>query len=398
MNTVKIGVVGTGEISYSYLNNMTKTFGITEVVGCSDARDDFSKRRAEQFNIRKMSNEEIYSDPDIEIVVNLTPPLAHYEVQKDAIAAGKNVYSEKMMAKNFPLAKELYDLAAAKGVRLGFAPDTFLGAGLQTARKLIDSGLIGVPFGAQAMVIRGYHMTGEGTTDALSFIFKEGGNISYDMGGYYIHALVSLLGPVNRVTGFTRQFRPYTQRNPRHPDYKKDQNINLDNLFTGALEFENGVLANLTCMSESHMMEVPRLEIYGDEGTLILPDPNTSLGPLYLVRGAGNFGDKVAVPLTHGYGSVLVPDPGESATPEERNWRNSYRGIGVCDMAWAIRNGRAHRCSAELGLHTIEVVHGVHESSKSGTVYKMTTTVKQPDALPTGFISGTASEAVFDTK
>jgi len=302
------------------------------------------------------------------------------------------------MAGNFAQAKELVGFAAKKGVRLGVAPDTFLGAGLQTARKIMDSGLIGTPFGAQAMVARGYRLDGEEKTDDLPFVFKEGGNIPFDMGGYYIHALVSLLGPVARVAGFGKPFKPAMQRNPRHPDYQKDLGIRLSSLFTGALEFQNGVLGNLTIMSESHLGEMPRLEIYGDEGTLILPDPNTFSGPVYLIRGADYVNDRVAMPLTHAYGDTLPPVPAEGDVGQEMPWRSCFRGIGVCDMAWAIRNGRAHRNSAELGLHAVEIVHGIQLSGETGAVYQMTTTLDRPEALPSGFVYGTAAEAVFDTK
>ena len=398
MKSVKIGVIGSGTISFNYLKNMTQLFGILDVVGCSDVNEKASKKRSEYFNIRQMTNDQIFSDPEIEIVVNTTAPLSHYEIQRKAIESGKHVFSEKTMAENFPKAKELYDFAAQKGTRLGVAPDTFLGAGIQTARKLIDVGLIGKPFGAQAMVIRGNRLTDEQKTDTLPFVFSEGGNIPYDVGVYYINALVNLLGPISRVTGMTSSFKPITQLNPRHPDYKKDLNIKLNSLFTGALEFENGVLGNLTAMSESHLREVSRLEIYGDEGTLIVPDPNTFQGPVYLARGNGSLSDCMAMPLTHAYGNIDVSDLKKDASSEEMNWIDSYRGIGVCDMAWAIRNNRAHRCSAELGLHAMEVLYGVQKSSESGIVYKMTTTVEQPEALPAGFIYGSAIEAVFDTK
>ena len=397
MKKVKIGLIGSGAISYTYLKNLRDTFSITEVVGCSDIVEERSKSRAKQFGIRQMTNEEILADPEIEIIVNTTYPLSHFEIQEKAVKAGKHVYSEKMMAENFANAKKLHELAAEKGVRLGMAPDTFLGAGHQTARKLIDSGLIGTPFGAQALVVRGYRLQGESDSDGHPFVFKEGGNIPHDMGGYYINALINLLGPVSRVSGFGRPFKPLRQLNPRHPDYGKELGIKLSSLMTGSLEFENGVLANLTTMSESHLREVPRVEIYGDEGTLIVPDPNTFLGPLYLARGNVSLADSKEIPLTHGYGNVEVPDPGDGFTGEERQWRNSYRGLGVCDMAWAIRNNRAHRCSGDLGLHAMEIIYGIQTSGDSGTVYKMTTKPDRPEALKSGFIYGTASEAVFDT-
>ena len=400
---VKVAVIGSGSISYTYLRNMTQTFHITEVVGCSDLIEERSRRRAEQFGVRMMTNEEILSDPEIEIVVNLTYPISHYEVTKAALEAGKHVHTEKMLATNYKDAKELFDLAEKSNLRISAAPDTFLGAGLQTARKLIDSGFIGTPFGAQAMVLRGYHLTGEVKSDRLPFVCYEGGNIPYDMGGYYMHALVALLGPAKRVAGFSRSFLPeITQRNPRHPDYHVPIPFNSDSIMSGNIEFHNGVFAGLTIVSESHLMEMPRFEIYGTEGTLILPDPNTFAGPVYLIRGKEVFRNyrslaENAIPLTHGYGNEETPDPGVG-TWEERMWRDCHRGIGVADLAWAIRNGRPHRCSAELGLHAIEVIYGIENSHKEDKFYTLLSKPAQPEPIPSGFIYGTAAEECLDTK
>ena len=404
LKRVKVAVIGSGAISFTFLRNMTTKFAILDVVGCSDLIEERSRRRAEQFGVRMMTNEEILNDPEIEIIVNLTYPISHYGVTKSALEAGKHVFSEKMMATNYQEAKELYDLAESKNLRMAFAPDTFLGAGLQTARKLIDSGFIGTPFGAQAMVIRGYHMRGEVKGETLPFVFCPGGSIPYDMGGYYIHALVHLLGPINRVTGLIRPFKDELMpRNPRHPDYHVPMQFNADTMMSSALEFHNGVFGNLTIMSESHLMELPRLEIYGTEGTLICPDPNAYSGPVFLIRGNYYLAqpltlDDASVPLTHGYGHENIPDPGEGTDWDERIWRNCQRGLGVADLAWAIRNGRAHRCSAELGLHAIETIYGIEQSYKNENFYKLISKPAQPEALPSGFISGTSAEECLDTK
>lgn len=392
---VKVGLIGSGCISYTYLHNMTRLFSILDVKGCSDLIEDRSRSRAEQFGIHQMTNEEIWNDPEIELVINTTYPISHYEVTKASLEAGKHVFCEKMMATNFKEARELYDLSIEKGLRLGQAPDTFLGGGLQTARKLLDAGMIGEPFGAQAMVIRSNRLLGETKEERLPFTFMEGGSIPFDMGGYYIHALVNMLGPVHRVTGFSKAFSPIVmQRNPKHPDYQKPISMTAPTLMTAALEFCNGCYGNLTTMAESHVGEIPRLEIYGTEGTLILPDPNTFYGPVYLMR--GQKGEPMEMPVTHGYGENL-PDPGVG-TQEERAWRNSYRGIGAADLAWGLRNGRPHRCSAELGLHAMEIIHGVETSCCEEKIYTMATKPERPEALPAGFLFGTASEACLDTK
>jgi len=391
---VKVAIIGSGCISYTFLKNMTKKFGILEVVGCSDLIEERSSRRANQFGVRMMTNEEIWNDPEIEIVVNLTYPMSHYEVTKKSLEAGKHVFTEKMLATCYADAKELYDLAAKKNLRIGVAPDTFLGGGLQTARNLVDKGFIGKPINAQAMVVRGYHLMGEEKGDRLPFVFCDGGSIPYDLGGYYINALVCLLGPVKKVAGFGKPFNPeITHRNPRHPDYHKPIPLEANTNMTGALEFHSGVLGNFTVTSESHLGEIPRLEVYGTEGTLIVADPNIFAGPVKLIRGSRNA--PYEIPLTHGYGE-LKPDPGVG-TNEERMWLNCYRGVGVADMAWAIRNNRPHRCSAELGLHAIETIYGIEQSCKEEKFYTLLSKPAQPAALPSGYMHETAAEECFDT-
>ena len=274
-NRVKVGIVGAGGISYTYLKNLTETFHITEVVGIADIIEERSKRRAEQFHIRQMTVEEIMNDPEIEIVVNLTYPLSHYIISKQALESGKHVFAEKMMSTDFESALELYQLAQSKGLRIGQAPDTFLGGALQTARNLIDKGFIGEPVNAQAMVARCYNLTQDENHPDLPFVFTAGGSIPYDMGCYYLHALIHLLGPVKTVAGLSKTFHPKEmQRNPRNPGYNKPFDMKFPTSMTGALDFYNGCYGTFTAISDSHREETARLEIYGTEGTLILQDPN----------------------------------------------------------------------------------------------------------------------------
>ena len=172
---VKVGLVGSGAISKSYLSSMINNFSILDVVGCSDIIPERSKNRAEEFGIEQLTNEEIFNNPEIEIVVNTTYPLSHYEVSKAALLAGKHVHSEKMMAVTLDEGRELLSIAKEKGLRIGMAPDTFLGGGLQTARKLIDAGFIGEPLTARAKVIRGYHMRGKLKPTACPYYVPGGG-------------------------------------------------------------------------------------------------------------------------------------------------------------------------------------------------------------------------------
>jgi len=362
---IKVGLIGAGQISGTYLNNMINRFQILEVVGCSDIIPERSAARAAEFGIRQMTNEEILSDPEIQIVVNTTYPTSHYEVNKAALLAGKNVHCEKMIAVELAEGKELVSLAKEKNLRIGMAPDTFLGAGMQTARKLLDSGLIGEPFMAQAMVVRGYHQD-RWAGPMYEFTRQPGGGIPFDMGGYYMHALVNLLGPVSRVAGFAQcRNGERTVRNLNHTRYGEPCKIETINALTGALEFVGGQMGNLTLVSEG-FGETPRIEIYGTEGTLICPDPNTFGGPVRLKRnGESEF---VSMPLTHGYATGCC------------------RGLGVADMAWAITNNRPHRAHGDMGLHVFEIIHGIWECSKTNKAHIMECACDRPAPLASGYV------------
>ncbi len=370
---VKVALIGSGAISRTYLENMCDVFSILDVVGCSDIIAGRSAQRAEEFGIRQMTNEEIWNDPTIEIVVNTTYPLSHYEVTKKSLEAGKHVQCEKMMAVTLDEAKELMDLAKQKGLRFGVAPDTFLGGGLQTARKLIDDGFIGEPLHAHALVARGYHPRGE-AAGPLSMVMLPGGGMPFDMGGYYMHALIHLIGPAAKAAGFAKCTRPVRRfENPRHPNYGEDFDYNTINTLSAALDFHCGANGTLAIVSD-HFGETPRLEIYGTRGALICNDPNNFTGDIRLKLEGGDFH---SMPLTHGY-------------------NGSHRGIGVADMAWAIRRGRPHRTDAAIGYHAFELVNGIWASAATGQIVTLESKPAQPAPLRPGFISGTAQEAVFD--
>jgi len=369
---IKVGLIGAGAISGTYLNNMVNRFEILDVVGCSDIIPERSAKRAAEFGIRDMTNEQILNDPEIQIIVNTTYPTSHYEVNKAALLAGKNVHCEKMIAVTLDEGKELIKIAKEKNLRIGMAPDTFLGGGYQTARKLIDAGMIGEPYMAQAMVVRGYHHdTGAG--EGFAFVFQPGGGIPFDMGGYYLHALISLLGPIERVTGFAQFRDPVRKRlNPKNPQFGEDVSVEgTINALVGSLEFKkNKVMGTITVMSEG-FGETPRVEIYGKDGVISCPDPNTFGGPVLLRRkdnkwGAGEF---TSIPLTHGFSE------------------GCRRGVGVADMAWAITNGRPHRAHGDMGMQAFETIHGIWAGSKTGKIHVMESTCEQPAPLAAGYVA-----------
>jgi len=372
---IKVALIGSGAISGIYLTNLVNNFHITEVVGCSDIIPERSAARAEEFGIRQMTNEEIFADPSIEIVVNTTYPLSHYEVTKAALMAGKHVYCEKMMAVTLEEGKELVELARSKNLHFTVAPDTFLGAGWQAARHYLDNGFIGDAISATCVCIRGYHDTSDTLSERKGFVFSPGGGIPFDMGGYYLHNLIQLLGPIRRVTGFV-QTRNQTRQHisPRHPKYGEDYTIDTPNTIVGSLEFVSGTLVSLTITSEANLFTKPQFDIHGTEGVLYCFDPNDFNGELVLER---RYNPPRQVPILHSY-----PD--------------DTRGIGVADMAYAIKNNRKSRADCDLGYHAFEAVHGIWESCNTGRIYEMKSDCPRPAAIRVDQQYSNARESVLD--
>lgn len=375
LKTMKTAVIGCGVISHIYLKNLCETFKITEVVGCSDIIPEKARKRAEEFGIRVMTNEEIYNDPEIEIVVNLTYPTAHFEVTRDALLAGKHVYSEKMLAVELAEGEELVRLARKQQRNLTVAPDSFLGGGLQTARWIIDSGMIGVPILANGICQRSYQL--DRGDDEIRMIHRPGGGIPFDMGGYYLHAFVNMFGPLEKIGGFAQIRRAdrvfYNPYNPLYGDSYRETCINT---VTGSLQFKSGVLGSLSITSESVQGGPQKIEIIGMEGTLYIHDPNDFFGPISVKR-PGN-SEPLVIPYTHPYCDA------------------NYRGIGVVDMAYAVKCGRAPRADAALGLHAFEAVHKLWESSRTGTTLSINNQVERPAPLTRCGLVGQSAECVFD--
>lgn len=357
---MKTAVVGCGMISETYLTSL-KQFQIIEVVGCCDLDVKRAEKLAEQFGIAVISWEEILESREIELVINLTNPAAHYSITKAALEAGKHVYSEKMIAVEKEDGWRLCEIARQNHVRLGVAPDTFLGAGIQTARYVLDHGLAGSVTSGLVSLNKDFWVMG----DILPHLLKAGGGILFDSGCYYLTALACLLGPVKYVTGFTAVNRPEREnRRVGNPHYGEKVLVESENVVAGALMFESGVLVSLHFNSESIMNENFRLELYGTNGILSLGDPNTFNGEVVLQK---PLQAPAVFPFTHGYS-------GQS------------RGIGAAEMAWAIRQQRPHRAGMEMALHVFEIAHGILESAKSGKQYKMTTTFEKPAPLPEGYL------------
>lgn len=371
MERIKTAIVGCGMISYIYIKNFQNLFSVIELAGVCDNNEASAKEKSRLFNVPILTMEEIKADPKIKLVVNLTGPAAHYPVIKELLGAGKNVFTEKMLCVDFEQGKELAALAKEKGLYLGVAPDTFLGAGLQTARLLIDRGMIGRVTSVRAAINRSQALNSE----LFRFIRNPGG-FAYDLGVYYVTALLALLGPVKKVTGFVSEAREHEARILRAGDFGKSWKTADNNLYTGALLFENGAAATLHLDGESIDEEQPSLVIYGTEGILKLGDPNRFDGVVRLIR---DNAPETVMPFTHGFTGAPLYGP---ETPADYG---QHRGVGAAEMAWAMISHRPHRASAEIGLHAMEILHGLDVSSAEERVYRMTTAFHQPAPLPSGY-------------
>lgn len=373
---VKTAIVGCGTISTIYAKNLVHLFSMTELVAVCDHKQTTAKERAKQFSIAQvLTLDEICAHPEIELVVNLTGPAAHYSVIKQCLLAGKHVYTEKLLCLDVEQGKELCKLADEKGLYLGCAPDTFLGAGLQTARKVLDTGMIGSVTSVSAAINRNQALNSE----TFRFIRSKGGSFPYDVGVYYVAALLALLGPVTQVTGFAKDAPEHRGEYIHVGNYGKTWTLPGSNLQTASLRFASGVLGTLHFDGTSINDEQPAITIYGTEGILKLGDPNGFNGSCTLIRmetGVCN------IPFTHGYaGCPLYGEP----TPFD--W-GGHRGLGACELAWSLRTGRkSPRASKEMALHTLELLTGIDKASEEGRVYDLQTTFDKPAPLPSGYLS-----------
>lgn len=363
MRCMKVGVVGCGNISPIYLQT-GRVFEAIEIVACADIDMEKARARAEEFGIPKvLPPDELLVDPDVEIVLNLTVPKVHADINLRAIEAGKHVYTEKPLATNREDGRKTVESAKAKGVRVGSAPDTFLGGGIQTCRKLIDDGWIGEPVGATAFMTCHGH---ESWHPSPEFYYEIGGGPMFDMGPYYLTALVNLLGPVRRVSG-SAQINFPERLITSQPKYGKVVKVETPTHIAGTMDFANGAIGTAIMSFDVWAAQLPRIEIYGTEGTLSVPDPNSFGGPVRLYR-PGNR-DWLETPLTHGY-------------------TENSRGLGVADMALALQTGRPHRASDDLAYHVLDVMQAFLDAAETGKYIAIESTCERPKPLPMGLRHG----------
>lgn len=359
---MNVGIIGCGNISQIYLSAPERNPAL-RITAVADQVRERAEAKAKAHGLRALSVDALLADPDIGLVINLTIPAAHGPVAMRALEAGKHVYNEKPLAITREDARAMLALAARKGLRVGGAPDTFLGAGLQTCRKLIDDGAIGRPVAATAF------MMGHGPEawhPDPDFFYQPGAGPMFDMGPYYLTALIHLLGPVARVTGSARISFPERAvgSGPKKGDVIK---VNTPTHVAGVLEFAAGPVATVVTSFDVWAAQVPRIEIYGSEGTLGVPDPNTFGGPVLLRRAGEAAWTEVA--LTH---------------PNAEN----CRGLGPADLVTAAASGRPHRASGALAWHVLDIMHAIHDAAREGRHIGLDSGCARPAALPVGLAPG----------
>ncbi len=355
----RVGIIGCGNIAEAYAKKLTALPDV-ELAACADLLPERAEALAKAHGIpRALPVDALLADPAIDVVVNLTVPLAHTATSRAAIDAGKHVYSEKPLGIDLGEGRALAEAATAAGVRLGCAPDTFLGAGLQTCRKLIDDGAIGEPVAAVGFM----HSPGpEGWHPGPEIFYQRGAGPMFDMGPYYLTALVTLLGPARRVTASARRTHDErtigaeARRGERIP-------VEVPTHVASVIDFAAGPVATLVTSFDVQGSRHRRIEIQGTEGTLAVPDPNTFGGRVQLFRrGERSFED---VPLTH-------------ANAEQA------RGLGLLDLMLAERHGRPHRASGDLALHVLELMESSIRSSETGAHVTLDSSCARPAPIPAG--------------
>ena len=366
---MKVGIIGCGNIADTYIKNSKKYFKNFQIITCADIINKASKNLANKYSINQISVEGLLKDKEVELVINLTTPQDHYAVSKSILESNKHAYSEKPISIAFSNGKRLLELAKKNNVYLGCAPDTFLGAGAQTAKKLLENNAIGkIQLGSIAMAVPG-HETWHPNPD---FYYKYGGGPILDMGPYYFTTLVNLLGPVISVNSKAKTV--YKKRVIGSGE-RKNQIIKVEipTSIISHLEFENGSLIDAFFSFDVWKHNKNHIELYGDKGSLNLPDPNMFGGSLKICKSKNGVWKTV---LTDKMNLGRYNDEMDANTPLA-----NYRGIGLAEMVDSIKNNRNNRCNAELGLHVLDIMDSILKSVKMSKEIKLRSTCKKPKYL-----------------
>lgn len=345
----KVGMVGAGNISGIYLKNFREVFKDVELVAVCDLIRARAEKAQELNNIPKLYDtmEELFADPEIDIILNITRPYQHYEVSKAALLAGKHVYSEKPLGADLAEGEELVRLAAEKGLTIGGAPDTFMGAGIQTCRKLIDEGLIGTPVGGRFVMAS--HGVESWHTDP-DFYYQRGGGPMLDMGPYYLTAMINLLGGIKEVYAYSNTAHT-TRLITAEPHVGEIIQVNTPTHYEAFVTLESGLRVSILTSFDIYKSNQPKIEIYGTKGTLLVPDPNCFGGPIEFFDGE----KKEWIEL-----------------PMEFDYAENSRCLGLDDLAKALECGRSGRTTSRQTFHVLEAMCGIMKSAETGKPYVMT--------------------------
>jgi predicted dehydrogenase len=366
MAKLGVGIIGCGNISASYFS-LSPLFRGIEVKACADINMDAAKARAKEFGVRAETVDELLKDDEVDIVVNLTIPAVHHAVSQQILDAGKHVYSEKPFVLSLSEGQDLKKRAAKKNLRIGSAPDTFLGGAHQLARNLIDSGKLGkITSGTAFVMNRGM----EHWHPNPDFFFKPGAGPVLDLGPYYITNLIQLIGPVKRLVAISST--PAKERTiSSKPRAGEKIPVETPTTAHALLEFENGAVITVNSSWDVWLHTHQPMELYGEQGSIYVPDPNF-------------FGGEVAFSKGGGLVKKLPKWDHPLGVPNQKHANGmlaNYRTAGLADMAIAIGEGRPHRCSMELALHAVEVMTSILKSGETGKFMEMTTTCERPAAL-----------------
>ena len=363
MKPLNVGVMGCGNISDIYFQSGNR-FEAIDIVACADLAPDAAEAKAKKHGVeRVLSPEAMLADPDIDIILNITVPKAHAEIAVKALEAGKHVYNEKPLALTREEGRHMIDLARAKGLRVGCAPDTVLGAGIQTARKIIDDGWIGEVVSATAFMQCHGH---ESWHPSPEFYYEVGGGPMFDMGPYYLSALLTLIGPVSHVNAVTRTTFPQRLITSA-PKKGKTVPVETPTHLAGLVEFENNAVGVLITSFDVWRGSLPCIEIHGTQGSLSVPDPNGFGGDVKLFR--PGYDDWKPMPHSHIYGE-------------------NARGLGLAEMAAAIMNQREHRASGELAYHVLDIMHTFLDAGNAQTRVAVDSRCSRPEPMPMNLLEG----------
>lgn len=361
---VGVGIIGAGNISDQYLSNLT-TFPDVRVIAIADQIEERAKAQAEKYGVPRAGGiDVVLGDADIDIVVNLTIPAVHVEVSEAIIAAGKHVWTEKPIGVDREESRRLLQKADAAGLRVGVAPDTVLGPGVQTAKRAIARGDIGRPLFAQTT----FQWQGpESFHPNPAFLYAKGAGPLLDMGPYYVSALVHVFGPVASVAALGLQGTP-TRRVQVGELAGQEFPVEIPSTLSVLMDFEGGGQAQSLYSTDSPVIRQGIVEIAGTEGTIVIPDPNMFGGAISITR-----------PLR----------PQEPAEPEIIDVAPegvlSGRGVGLLDMVRSIAAGRPHVATGEFGYHVLDTLLSIEEAAESRRFVTVESTLDQVGAIEADF-------------